>query len=159
MEAAAEIVREKWPLEQPVPPQLLWKNTVAYAAQIAIAALMFGKTTEPDTQSWTEVPFGNADLTNLARPLPWNPTLAVAVPGTDIRIRDDRQARSKAREERRTRHGLQDRDLSAETGADRYPRRRGFAAFALRSGLPAAFARLCAYRGAASVSFGCAARG
>jgi hypothetical protein len=86
VEAAAEIVRKKWPLEQPVPPQLLWKNTVAYAAQIAIAALMFGKTTEPDTQSWTEVPFGNADLINPVRPLPWNPTLAVAVPGTDIRI-------------------------------------------------------------------------
>jgi hypothetical protein len=86
VQAAAGIVEEQWPLEQPVPPQLLWRNTVAHAAGITITALTFGKTKESDTQSWTEVPFGDPDLKNSGRALPWDPTLAVAVPGTGIRI-------------------------------------------------------------------------
>lgn len=87
VKAAANIVREQWPLQQPVPPQLLWRNTVALAAQIANTALKFGKTTESDTQSWPEVPFGDPDVRDLSRALPWDPTLPVHVPGTDIRIR------------------------------------------------------------------------
>ena len=86
VEAAAETVREQWPLEAPVPPQLLWKNTVAHAARIAVTALKFGKTAEADTQSWTEVPFGDPNLINPDRPLPWDPKLAVTVPGTEMRI-------------------------------------------------------------------------
>lgn len=83
---AAAAVRDQWPLLQPVPPQLLWRNTVALAGQIAAAALKFGRTTESDTQSWTEVPFGNPDLRDVSRSLPWDPTRAVEIPGTDIRI-------------------------------------------------------------------------
>ena len=86
VEAAAETVREQWPLEAPVPPQLLWKNTVAHAARIAVTALKFGKTAEADTQSWTEVPFGDPNLNDPGRALPWDPKLAVTVPGTEIRI-------------------------------------------------------------------------
>jgi hypothetical protein len=85
--AAAEAVRELWPMEQAVPPQLLWRNTVALASQIAITALGFGKTTESDTQSWPEVPFGDPDLKDLSRALPWDPTIPVSIPGTGIRIR------------------------------------------------------------------------
>jgi PD-(D/E)XK nuclease superfamily len=83
---AAEIVREQWPLEQPVPPRLLWTNTVRHAAQIAVAALRFGETREADTQSWTEVPFGGGSPVRAERPLPWDPALAVEIPGTGIRI-------------------------------------------------------------------------
>jgi hypothetical protein len=86
VQAAAETVHQQWPLEAPVPPQLLWKNTVAHAARIAVTALNFGKTSENDTQSWTEVPFGNPKLINPGRALPWDPKLPVTVPGTEIRI-------------------------------------------------------------------------
>jgi hypothetical protein len=87
VQAAAEIVEQEWPLQQPVPPLLLWTNTVAHAGRIATTALTFGKTTEADTRSWTEVPFGDPDLQSSVRPLPWDPALAVAIPGTGIRIR------------------------------------------------------------------------
>jgi hypothetical protein len=83
---AAEIVREQWPLEQPVPPRLLWTNTVRHAAQIAVAALRFGETREADTQSWTEVPFGGGSPVRAERPLPWDPARAVEIPATGIRI-------------------------------------------------------------------------
>jgi hypothetical protein len=83
---AAEIVREKWPLEQPVPPGLLWTNTVRHATEIALAALRFGETREADTQSWTEVPFGGLSPQGSERPLPWDPALAVEIPSTGVRI-------------------------------------------------------------------------
>jgi hypothetical protein len=85
--AAADTIREKWPLEQPVPPWLLWTNTVRHGAQIAITALKFGETRESDTQSWTEVPFGEGIQADPERLLPWNPALAVAIPGTSVHIR------------------------------------------------------------------------
>jgi hypothetical protein len=59
---------------------------VALAGQIAAAALKFGRTAETDTQSWTEVPFGGADLRDVTRSMPWDSTRAVQIPGTDIRI-------------------------------------------------------------------------
>ena len=57
MAAAAQSVRESWPLERPVPPRLLWSNTVDHGARMAIAALS-EEITQTDTRSWTEVPFG-----------------------------------------------------------------------------------------------------
>jgi hypothetical protein len=86
IQAAAEIVREAWPLQRPVPPRLLWTNTVRHAAAIAMAALRFGETREADTQSWTEVPFGGLSPPGAERPLPWDPALAVEIPKTGIRI-------------------------------------------------------------------------
>jgi hypothetical protein len=85
--AAADIVRENWPLEHPVPPRLLWNNTVAHGAQIAITALEFGETSESDTQSWTEVPFGEANRVQSERSLPWDPALPVVIPDTGIQIK------------------------------------------------------------------------
>jgi hypothetical protein len=84
--AAAEHVRQQWPLTQPVPPRLLWQNTTALAARIGVTALEFGRTTESDTQSWTEVPFGDRNFRDSARSLPWDPTQAVEIPGTGICI-------------------------------------------------------------------------
>jgi hypothetical protein len=86
IKGAAEIVRDTWPLQQPVPPRLLWTNTVRHAAEIAAAALRFGETRETDTQSWTEVPFGGLIPPGAARPLPWDPALAVEIPRTGVRI-------------------------------------------------------------------------
>ena len=85
MAAAAQTVRESWPLERPVPPRLLWSNTVDHGARMAIAALS-EEITQTDTRSWTEVPFGNVNLAAAGRELPWDATIPVNIPNTDIRI-------------------------------------------------------------------------
>jgi hypothetical protein len=86
MEAAAAYVRDAWPLERPVPPRTLWTHTVAYAAQMGIAALKASEITQADTQSWTEVPFGDLPSGNAGRILPWDVSLPVIIPGTQLRI-------------------------------------------------------------------------
>jgi hypothetical protein len=85
MAAAAQSVRESWPLERPVPPRLLWSNTVDHGARMAIAALS-EEITQTDTRSWTEVPFGNVNFAAAARELPWDATIPVTIPDTAIRI-------------------------------------------------------------------------
>jgi PD-(D/E)XK nuclease superfamily len=85
MAAAATTVREAWPLERPVPPRLLWSNTVDHGARMAIAALT-EEITQSDTKSWTEVPFGDVSLVNQGRLLPWDASVPVIIPDTDIRI-------------------------------------------------------------------------
>jgi hypothetical protein len=84
--AAAEIVREGWPLERSVPPRVLWVNTVAHGASMAIAALKLDVATQGDTRSWTEVPFGDSGWEVAGRDLPWDPAIPVSIPGTDVRI-------------------------------------------------------------------------
>jgi hypothetical protein len=84
--AAAETVREAWPLERAVPPRVLWVNTVAHGANMAIAALELDAATQGDTKSWTEVPFGDPACESLGRDLPWDPALPVSIPGTEVRI-------------------------------------------------------------------------
>ncbi|MGZ3359006.1 MAG: PD-(D/E)XK nuclease family protein, partial [Xanthobacteraceae bacterium] len=84
MAAAAQTVRETWPIKRPVPPRLLWSNTVDHGARMAIAALS-EEITQTDTRSWTEVPFGDATFSG-GRALPWDATIPVVIPNTDIRI-------------------------------------------------------------------------
>lgn len=84
---AARVVREAWPLEGPVPPSLLWKNTVDYAASLALVGLLRKEITETTTRSWTEVPFGQPESFVAERELPWDATVPVSVPNTPIRLR------------------------------------------------------------------------
>ena len=86
MTRAAETVQEEWPLQQPVPPRVLWSNTVALGARIAIAALKAGETNEADTKSWTELPFGGARPSDRRTDLPWDPSIPIIIPGTTVRI-------------------------------------------------------------------------
>jgi hypothetical protein len=58
LEAAVRYVIAAWPLERPVPPEVLWVNTVRQASAMALAGLTGEKFTESGTRSWTEVPFG-----------------------------------------------------------------------------------------------------
>jgi len=78
-----------WPLERPVPPEVLWVNTVRQASAMALAGLTNEKFTESGTRSWTEVPFGeHANPPEPKNPdWPWDPGLRVDVPGTAVAIR------------------------------------------------------------------------
>jgi PD-(D/E)XK nuclease superfamily len=82
-----KVVTETWPIERPVPPHVLWINTVRQAAEMGLAGLTLEKFTEAGTTSWTEVPFGQQGNQALPlRVLPWNPSLPVRVPGTEVDI-------------------------------------------------------------------------
>lgn len=89
LEGAVRHVTAIWPLERPVPPAVLWINTVRQAAAMALAGLTGERFTEHGTRSWTEVPFGE----HIRRPeqinpdWPWDPAVRVAVPGTAVAIR------------------------------------------------------------------------
>ena len=87
LKSSARDVRESWPLERPVPPYLLWSNTVDFAASMALVGLLRKEIAETGTRSWTEVPFGQPQGFAGARELPWDATTPVSVPGTPIRLR------------------------------------------------------------------------
>ncbi|AND92932.1 blr8087 [Bradyrhizobium diazoefficiens USDA 110] len=87
LEQAARVVREAWPLEGPVPPSLLWRNTVDYAVSLAMIGLLRKEIAEATTRSWTEVEFGQRDDFFAGRELPWDATLPVCMPNTPIRLR------------------------------------------------------------------------
>jgi hypothetical protein len=87
LKEAAAIVRESWPLERPVPPKLLWSNTVDYAEAMALVGLLHKEINEVDTRTWSEVPFGQPEDFTDGRELPWDPTRPVVVPNTPVRLR------------------------------------------------------------------------
>ena len=89
LNAAVQHVIATWPLERPVPPVVLWVNTVRQAAAMALAGLTGERFTEGGTRSWTEVPFGeHANPPIPKNPgWPWDPALRVDVPGTAVAIR------------------------------------------------------------------------
>jgi hypothetical protein len=59
LRTAATHLLETWPLERPVPPKLLWSNTVDYAATMALVGLLRKEIAEEGTRSWTECPLGS----------------------------------------------------------------------------------------------------
>ncbi|MBR0780739.1 PD-(D/E)XK nuclease family protein [Bradyrhizobium iriomotense] len=87
LQDAVRTVRESWPLQEQVPPLLLWANTVDFAASMASVGLLRKEISDAGTRSWTEVPFGQSEELVIERELPWDPTIPVAVPGTPISLR------------------------------------------------------------------------
>lgn len=85
--ASTETVRIHWPLERSVPPALLWKHTLAAAAQLALKALTLDETLQPRTRTWTELAFGHIADGGTEHEPPWRPDAAVTIPGTEVRIR------------------------------------------------------------------------
>jgi hypothetical protein len=53
LNAGVRHVITTWPLERPVPPEVLWVNTVRQAAAMALAGLTGERFTESGTRSWT----------------------------------------------------------------------------------------------------------
>ncbi len=85
--AAAQTVQRAWPAHTNVPPPMLWRHTVRQAAEMAIAGLDYKPMKEPGTRSYTEVTFGGAEREEAPTITPpWDPSLPVVLPGTDIRI-------------------------------------------------------------------------
>ncbi|MCP3468191.1 PD-(D/E)XK nuclease family protein [Bradyrhizobium sp. CCGUVB23] len=83
---ATEAIRARWPLERSVPPALLWKHTLAAAAQLALKALTLDETFQPGTRSWTELAFGHGRAGATTHDLPWSPNAQVAIPGTEVSV-------------------------------------------------------------------------
>lgn len=87
LETATETVRAHWPLERSAPPALLWKYTLAAAAELALKALTLDETFQPGTRSWTELAFGQTGEGVMTDDLPWRSDADVTIPGTEVRIR------------------------------------------------------------------------
>ncbi len=70
---------------QPVPPEVIWQQTLQTASDLAIKALSFDFPALPEQQTFCEIPFGDEkenvidDLSMFADP-------TVTIPGTNIRV-------------------------------------------------------------------------
>jgi hypothetical protein len=71
---------------QPIPPTLVWSQTLDRAEDIAVRTLLFNYGTSDDTVSFAEIPFGD-DREWVREDLPWAMDKPVFIPGTNIRIR------------------------------------------------------------------------
>ena len=80
--AAAQIT-ETWPSLRAVPPQVIWKGTVAVAQRLATHALEVDAALPQSIRSWTELSFGKLPAMPDA---PWNGEDAVVLPDTGIRV-------------------------------------------------------------------------
>jgi hypothetical protein len=78
-------IAEQWEGEQPIPPAVIWRNTLDRTVLISMAALRYPLKAMPAQKSWTEVPFGSQREV-LRKNLPWDAAKAVEIPGTGIRI-------------------------------------------------------------------------
>lgn len=102
IEEAVRATAAQWEAEQPIPPPIIWRNTLDATGKVATAALTHRLDQLPNQRSWTEIPFGMADSRGRSQ-LPWDPTPSVEIPGTGIIIQgqidrldlsgDNRQAR------------------------------------------------------------------
>ena len=86
VQGAVEIVAAAWPLERAVPPPLLWRHTLEEAARLTVRGLRVDDSVMGDTQSWTELAFGE-EAKNGAAGLPWATDQPVTIPGTGICLR------------------------------------------------------------------------
>lgn len=86
VQAAVEAVSTAWPLERAVPPPLLWRHTLEEAARLTVRGLTVDDGVMADTQSWTELAFGEEAAPHAAG-LPWVTDQLVTLPGTAIRLR------------------------------------------------------------------------
>ena len=85
IDGALLTIAKTWETEQPVPPRVIWRNTLAMARQVSSSALNYQLNHVPGQKSWTELPFGRPDRTG-GNYLPWDPTRAVEIPGTGISV-------------------------------------------------------------------------
>jgi hypothetical protein len=80
--AEAQRLRQTWPIIRAVPPDLLWRHTVATGAERATKALIEGLETARG-RSWTEIAFGQP----AEGEHPWLTLAPVQIPGTSVVLR------------------------------------------------------------------------
>jgi hypothetical protein len=83
-DALHEIATE-WEGEQPVPPAVIWRNTLDRTSAMSTTTLRYPLDAMPGQKSWAEIPFG-ARREVKRKNLPWDVVKAVEIPGTGIRI-------------------------------------------------------------------------
>lgn len=86
VEGAVASVRLRWEGEQPVPPPVIWRNTLALSREVSARALTYPVDSLPKQKSWTEIPFGMPDIKE-RNDLPWDPSRTVEIPTTGLVIR------------------------------------------------------------------------
>jgi hypothetical protein len=86
VQVAVATIADAWPLERAVPPPLLWRHTLEEAARLTVRGLTVDDGVMADTQSWTELVFGEEGAAAAAG-LPWATDRSVTLPGTPIRLR------------------------------------------------------------------------
>jgi hypothetical protein len=79
-------VTTAWELEQPVPPAVIWLNTLERTKELSSIALHCPLEPFPGQRCWTEIPFGMHGDRRVRTNVPWDVTRTVEIPGTGIRI-------------------------------------------------------------------------
>jgi hypothetical protein len=82
---AVGLAASRWESEQPVPPPVIWRNTLASTQEISTRALTYELDPVPGQKSWTEIPFGGSDAGGQSD-LPWDPASRVEIPNTGLVI-------------------------------------------------------------------------
>lgn len=82
---AAKIVAARWPLERPVPPSLLWADTLDEAVRRSLRGLTIDELFQTGTRSWTELGFGQAVAT-VDADLPWPVEREVLIGEAQLRL-------------------------------------------------------------------------
>ena len=82
---AAVSVASLWESEQPVPPPIIWRNSLESIREASTRALTYRLDPMPKQKSWTEIPFGTQDRKE-RNDLPWDPSHLVEIPKTGIVI-------------------------------------------------------------------------
>jgi len=82
---AVAAVSSRWENEQPVPPTIIWHNTLDSTRKVSEKALTYSLEPLPNQKSWTEIPFGTPDSKGRAD-LPWDPSSPVEIPKAGIII-------------------------------------------------------------------------
>jgi PD-(D/E)XK nuclease superfamily len=77
---------KEWESEYPVPPGVIWTNSIERARTTATAALTYPLPPLVGQQTWTEIPFGKIEKGDNSRDLPWRSDQAVEIPGTGFKI-------------------------------------------------------------------------
>ncbi|MEX2534466.1 MAG: PD-(D/E)XK nuclease family protein [Trueperaceae bacterium] len=84
-EEAARGVADKWVIESPVPPELLWRAAIDEAVTMTVSALSQPLEPLDGQRSFVEVPFGptahDGDIDT-----PWDPTAKVAIGENDLEV-------------------------------------------------------------------------
>ena len=75
-----------WELEQPVPPAVIWRSTLARIRELSLTALHCPLAALPGQKSWTEIPFGTRRQDGTPSNLPWDVVTTVEIPGTGMTI-------------------------------------------------------------------------